>query len=753
MNKKISALFSAALISSSLITVNAVPAAEDTAYPSSFTEYNELLENCPELYRVDSDSVYFINPHISNTQLGLIVSSNQESSVDRNTYGCIFKPEEDGVYVVSVQEFSEEIVECGVAGHFHYFYPVLKNYTVEVTDGTINVELKGSKSWYSEQQVNMEAESLAACDVVGACFDVSATDSEDILETGYFSFVNGQLSDGENGYDSYITTVYDEYTTESYFCVNYTCADVGIDIEGNQPPRVTAEEQDISSLVTDMYTSSWCSGDLLEISCDIMEFSRIAAPEDGNLTIVVDGLDQVYYYPLTVENGIFHHAEEAIEPTTIPTTETIYESEGWLTLDTTPAQYYDVGCDIDLRGLAVTLEYGYGENGLDVIFDSVNPLDYPEAFIVDTSEYDSSTPGTYTIHISCTEEYRLRYRVVDYYTCFSVFVTEEIIEPADTCTVTIDKLPDKTLYTVGEQLDLTGAIVSADYRSTLTYDVLIESVPLTENLDKFNVESSDFDSTTPGTYTIYVTYQGQHTYDTASFEVTVTDKELIMGDCNLDGKFSIADVVMLQEWLLCGGDLTCRQNADLCVDNRIDIFDLCVMKQKLSRQGQTETEPMLLIMDDQIIESDTGWDSRTFVELIDSNGAVHVQESDMSSWDFDISYYLEEADTIIADIAPSYTIYGSDTAAIQAFIQNVSMYKDCEMTAWDFGIEDYGQENLYVVYQDESGAYQALELCRFGSECSWLENAEAQELVTMLIQNGYYAEISIFEDFLANNTI
>ncbi len=38
-----------------------------------------------------------------------------------------------------------------------------------------------------------------------------------------------------------------------------------------------------------------------------MEFSRIAAPEDGDLTVLVDNLDEIYTYLLTVENGIFHH--------------------------------------------------------------------------------------------------------------------------------------------------------------------------------------------------------------------------------------------------------------------------------------------------------------------------------------------------------------------------------------------------------------------------------------------------------------
>lgn len=62
--------------------------------------------------------------------------------------------------------------------------------------------------------------------------------------------------------------------------------------------------------------------------------------------------------------------------------------------------------------------------------------------------------------------------------------------------------------------------------------------------------------------------------------------EHLMGDVNLDGEVTIADAVMLQKWLLCVGDLTCRENADLCKDERIDVFDLCLLKRMLIAKMQ-----------------------------------------------------------------------------------------------------------------------------------------------------------------------
>ena len=59
--------------------------------------------------------------------------------------------------------------------------------------------------------------------------------------------------------------------------------------------------------------------------------------------------------------------------------------------------------------------------------------------------------------------------------------------------------------------------------------------------------------------------------------------QLISGDINLDGECNVSDVVLLQKWLLAVPDthLACWQAADLCEDNRLDVFDLCMMKRML----------------------------------------------------------------------------------------------------------------------------------------------------------------------------
>lgn len=61
----------------------------------------------------------------------------------------------------------------------------------------------------------------------------------------------------------------------------------------------------------------------------------------------------------------------------------------------------------------------------------------------------------------------------------------------------------------------------------------------------------------------------------------MTEKETVIGDVNADGVFNVADVVMMQKWLVCAGEITDWQAGDLCEDGVLNVFDLCLMKRQL----------------------------------------------------------------------------------------------------------------------------------------------------------------------------
>ena len=68
-----------------------------------------------------------------------------------------------------------------------------------------------------------------------------------------------------------------------------------------------------------------------------------------------------------------------------------------------------------------------------------------------------------------------------------------------------------------------------------------------------------------------------------NIKVVYSVSEMIQGDVNADGQFTVADVILLQKWLLAVPDtkLANWKAADICKDNKLDVFDLCMMKRKL----------------------------------------------------------------------------------------------------------------------------------------------------------------------------
>lgn len=63
-------------------------------------------------------------------------------------------------------------------------------------------------------------------------------------------------------------------------------------------------------------------------------------------------------------------------------------------------------------------------------------------------------------------------------------------------------------------------------------------------------------------------------------------KETVIGDVNVDGVFNVADVVLLQKWLIAVPDvlLTDWKAGDFCEDDRLNVFDLCLMKRTWMEQ-------------------------------------------------------------------------------------------------------------------------------------------------------------------------
>lgn len=74
------------------------------------------------------------------------------------------------------------------------------------------------------------------------------------------------------------------------------------------------------------------------------------------------------------------------------------------------------------------------------------------------------------------------------------------------------------------------------------------------------------------------------TFENKKFDIIeVIPKSKVEGDCNNDGELTVADAILLQKWLLAESDtiLPNWKAADLYENDRLDILDLCLLKQKL----------------------------------------------------------------------------------------------------------------------------------------------------------------------------
>ena len=95
---------------------------------------------------------------------------------------------------------------------------------------------------------------------------------------------------------------------------------------------------------------------------------------------------------------------------------------------------------------------------------------------------------------------------------------------------------------------------------------------------------------TSGVNDVYLVFKGGsgYLYNINWWSINyIYENDPVPGDCNADGKFSVADVALLQKWILNMPDthLENWKAADICLDDTVDVFDLCLMKQMLVKNS------------------------------------------------------------------------------------------------------------------------------------------------------------------------
>lgn len=146
--------------------------------------------------------------------------------------------------------------------------------------------------------------------------------------------------------------------------------------------------------------------------------------------------------------------------------------------------------------------------------------------------------------------------------------------------ITIDSLPTKTAYNIGEELDLTGGEFHSHGREENgSYFTSVRN----SMTDNNNVDISEFDNSKAGTYKIYIRMNYDNILAETYFEVTVSEL-LNLGDINNDGIIDSVDASMiLTEYSNIStsgkGNFTTeqKQNSDINSDGIIDSVDASIL--------------------------------------------------------------------------------------------------------------------------------------------------------------------------------
>lgn len=128
-----------------------------------------------------------------------------------------------------------------------------------------------------------------------------------------------------------------------------------------------------------------------------------------------------------------------------------------------------------------------------------------------------------------------------------------------------------------------------------------------------------------------------------------SDASFIMGDVNADGSFDVADVVLLQKWLLAIPDthLVNWRAANYCDDECLNVFDLCLMKRVLIKEVNETLDNFALANKTFVYEKEGigGLFTISFKE----DGTYMYYEGDLSSYTGSGSWNIDGNTVVLSE--------------------------------------------------------------------------------------------------------
>ncbi len=229
-----------------------------------------------------------------------------------------------------------------------------------------------------------------------------------------------------------------------------------------------AGEEDVTTAVTATATTTTTT---VSKEADVPQVSPIITPIVT--TTPCGNGDGIVTLAATKATATTTTVSASITPiTSVSVTTPMYEAQtiGHFTIDNLPDKLsYNIGEELDLSGLEMSIIFYPGgltsnPNYHYTAVESVNPLDYPDLFVVDISAFDNTKSGEYTITISPTNDCKLRYWILKSKT-FTVTVTEPEVTTTALTTSSATETTVTTGTTITTQPSVTG---DADNDNELT---------------------------------------------------------------------------------------------------------------------------------------------------------------------------------------------------------------------------------------------------------------------------------------------
>ena len=220
--------------------------------------------------------------------------------------------------------------------------------------------------------------------------------------------------------------------------------------------------------------------------------------------------------------------------------------------------------------------------------------------------------------------------------------------------------------------------------------------------DEYDIPKDEFGVELKNAYMTITVVNGE-AYD---IEYRVAAK--LSGDVNGDSEFNTADLITLQKWLLGKSDTVLKnwKAADYCNDNVINSFDLCLMRKALIIAQQEPPITLFVLDKSHTYNTEKGVEERRIITCLDNTD-------------------LEEKEDILS--------------LTQKISDNIDKYENMKLQRLNFSIVDYGEDVLYLVYRKPDQDPDRMVICTYGERCSWLNDKDVQDLVILLIENGYFA--------------